>query len=101
MRQMTLPMDSDKPAGSCSGGARQRAQSHRRVTVVILTWNGIAYTKRCLKTLRANTDFPAYDIIVADNGSSDGTLEYLKAQNCLKTISNVKNLGFAKGIHPP
>jgi hypothetical protein len=67
------------------------------VTVIVLTWNGLDYTKRCLETLHAHTVFPEYRVLVADNGSTDGTIEYLKAQPFVTTISNGSNLGFAKG----
>jgi GT2 family glycosyltransferase len=68
----------------------------RPVTVVVLTWNGLDYTKRCLDSLRANTTYPGYRLIVADNGSTDDTIEYLKAQD-ITFLSNESNLGFAKG----
>ncbi len=66
------------------------------VTVVILTWNGAAYTKRCLDTLRANTQHPAYRVIVVDNGSNDGTIQYLETLESITLIRNSSNLGFAK-----
>jgi len=68
-----------------------------KVTIILLTWNGLKHTKRCLETLIANTRFPHFEIIVADNGSTDGTLEYLRTQNAITLISNGTNLGFAKG----
>src|ERR1700730_3819819 len=67
------------------------------VTVIILTWNGLKYTKRCLETLISNTGFPRYAIVVADNGSKDRTLEYLQAHKGITLVSNGTNLGFAKG----
>src|SRR6266404_4934910 len=72
------------------------AAPERPVTIIVLTWNGIEYTRRCLDTLRANTTYPCYRLVVADNGSTDGTVEYLKLQKSITTISNRKNLGFAK-----
>jgi GT2 family glycosyltransferase len=72
------------------------AAPERPVTVIVLTWNGIDYTKRCLDTLRANTTYPDYRLIVADNGSTDGTVEYLQLQDSITTILSRKNLGFAK-----
>ncbi|MBO7435899.1 glycosyltransferase [bacterium] len=69
----------------------------RNVAIIILTWNGLAYTKRCLDTLRRYTTHPNYTIYVADNGSTDGTVEYLKSQKDIKCVFNNANLGFPKG----
>jgi GT2 family glycosyltransferase len=66
------------------------------VTIVIATWNGLEYTRRCLETLRANTRHDAYTIAVVDNGSTDGTVEYLKSQPAISLSCNTSNLGFAK-----
>ena len=68
----------------------------RPVTVVIPVWNALDYTRKCLDTLRANTGYPGYRLIVIDNGSSDGTGEYLKLQSDVVTVSNKRNVGFAK-----
>jgi len=69
----------------------------RPVTIIVLTWNGIDYTKRCLDTLRANTTYAGYRLMVVDNGSTDGTIEYLQAQNSITILPNKRNLGFAMG----
>jgi hypothetical protein len=68
-----------------------------KVTIICLAWNGLRYTKQCLETLIANTTFPRYEIIVVDNGSTDGTVEYLRSHQGVTLISNGSNLGFAKG----
>jgi hypothetical protein len=67
------------------------------VTIIVLTWNGLHYTKRCLETLRAHTRFSEFDVVVADNGSTDGTLEYLRQRRWITLVENGGNLGFAKG----
>jgi GT2 family glycosyltransferase len=72
-------------------------ETQRPVSVVLLTWNGLEYTKACLDSIRLKTSFNRYDIVVADNGSTDGTVEYLQAQSDVKTVYNDANLGFAKG----
>lgn len=72
-------------------------EPQRPVTVIVLTWNALDYTKRCLDTLRAATTYPACRLLVADNGSNDGTLEYLRDQDSITSLSNKSNLGFAKG----
>ncbi|MGH2537387.1 MAG: glycosyltransferase [Candidatus Promineifilaceae bacterium] len=67
------------------------------VTIIILTWNGLAYTQACLESLRRHTGFGrGVELILADNGSTDGTLAYLRAQTWLRLIENGRNLGFVK-----
>lgn len=65
------------------------------VTIIVLTWNGLAYTRRCLETLR-NTDHAAFHVVVVDNGSTDGTREYLDNLESVRVIRNGSNLGFAR-----
>jgi GT2 family glycosyltransferase len=72
------------------------AMKEQSVTIIIVTWNGLDYTRRCLETLRANTDYAAYRVIVADNGSTDGTLEYLHSLPWVTRIANGENLGFSR-----
>lgn len=67
------------------------------VSVVILTWNGLEYTKPCLTSVLKNTDLKKVDVIVVDNGSIDGTVEYLAALPQIIPIFNDQNLGFVKG----
>ncbi|NVN88993.1 MAG: glycosyltransferase [Desulfuromonadales bacterium] len=71
-------------------------------SIIILTWNQLEYTKACLASIRAHTDAP-YEIIFVDNGSSDGTLDWLREQAAhdpiCRIIENGSNLGFAKGCN--
>jgi GT2 family glycosyltransferase len=71
----------------------------KKVTIIILTWNGLAYTKRCLETLRDLTQFPEYDVVVVDNGSDDGSVEYLRSLPWVRLLENNRNLGFARAIN--
>ena len=66
------------------------------VSIVVLTWNGLEDTKACLQSLAASRG-PQVEIVVADNGSSDGTVEYLRSVQGIRTIFNGNNLGFVKG----
>ena len=69
------------------------------VAVVILTWNALAFTQRCLAALQERTDHPAWRLIVVDNGSTDGTVEWLRQQDWLTLFENATNLGFTKGCN--
>ena len=69
----------------------------KKITIIILTWNGLAYTKRCLETLRGRTVFPDYEVVVVDNGSTDGTVEYLRSLPWLRLFENRDNQGFVRG----
>jgi GT2 family glycosyltransferase/glycosyltransferase involved in cell wall biosynthesis len=71
--------------------------AEKKVTIIILTWNGLTYTKRCLETLRGRTAFSDYEIVVVDNGSTDGTVEYLRSLPWVRLFENRENLGFVRG----
>lgn len=71
------------------------------VSVLIVCYNKLDYTRRCIAALRQNTDPAQYEIIVVDNASSDATPQFLAnlAQEMpnLKTIRAEENLGFVVG----
>ena len=50
-----------------------------RASVVVVTFNNLSFTRMCLESLLANTERPAYEVLVVDNGSTDGTVNYLSA----------------------
>jgi GT2 family glycosyltransferase len=70
-----------------------------KVAVVILNWNGIKYLREFLPSVMAST-WPNLDIIVGDNGSTDGSVEFLK-QNfpVVQIIKNDQNYGFTGGYN--
>lgn len=47
------------------------------VSVLLITWNRLRMLRECLGSLLKNTHGDNYEIIVWNNGSSDGTKEYL------------------------
>lgn len=71
----------------------------RFTSIIILTHNKLEYTKLCIESIRKFTPSGQYEIIVVDNNSTDGTIEYLKKQDDLRVIYNNKNLGFPKGCN--
>ncbi len=69
-----------------------------RTAIIILNWNGVALTKACLKSLEQQTQ-QDFDVIVVDNGSTDGSVDWLESQDKLTLIRNPHNLGFARAIN--
>ena len=69
------------------------------VSVVIVTFGQLPLTRRCLDSLIADTSHPAFEIIVVDNGSVDGTPNYLQwiatQDSRIRVILNPDNRGFA------
>lgn len=85
------------------------------VSIIILAYNQLDYTQKCLASIQEHTTIP-YEAIVVDNASTDGTDEYLikwrrqwqasqqKSANSppdccqrVKLILNSENLGYAVG----
>jgi GT2 family glycosyltransferase len=65
-----------------------------RVSVIIPNWNGAQHLPTCLNALRAQT-FREFEIIVADNASTDGSLELLaRAYPEVSVIRLACNQGF-------
>jgi GT2 family glycosyltransferase len=68
------------------------------VSVVIPTWNGLHLLQECLESLNRST--VSAHVIVVDNGSTDGTVDWLRAaQPGVRLIANPRNLGFAVALN--
>jgi GT2 family glycosyltransferase len=68
--------------------------------VVIVNWNGARHLAECLASLRAQTLRPEMEVIVIDNGSTDGSLEALRQYGAwTRLIPNATNRGFAAGCN--
>jgi hypothetical protein len=74
----------------------------KRFAVVILNWNGEKLLKQFLPTVVKNTPKDLAEIIVADNGSTDDSLSYVKEsfpEESVKIIRLDRNYGFAEGYN--
>lgn len=69
-----------------------------KTSIIILTYNGLVYSKKCIESIRKYTEGD-YEIIVVDNNSTDGTRNWLKMQKDIKVIYNRDNLGYPKGCN--
>lgn len=65
-----------------------------KLSVIVLTYNNLKYTKKFVESLYNYTN--DFELIVVDNGSTDGTVEYLKTLD-IKRILNPENVGYSKG----
>jgi GT2 family glycosyltransferase len=68
------------------------------VSIVVVSHNHLVVTRLCLESVLANSGGDRYELVAVDNGSSDGTAEYLDrlaAQNApLRVAANAANRGF-------
>ena len=70
----------------------------KKVTIVILNWNGADMMRRFLPSVVQNS--PEAEVVVVDNGSTDDSLQYLEAEMPqVRVIRLDKNYGFAEGYH--
>jgi len=67
-------------------------------SVVILNWNGLNLLGECLDSVLAQT-FRSYELIIVDNGSTDRSVEFLRARygDRIRLISLERNLGYGGG----
>lgn len=64
------------------------------LSVIILTWNTKQFLGSCLNSLIKNTDSIQKEIIVIDNGSSDGSAQYIEKEfPQVILLKNKKNIG--------
>jgi GT2 family glycosyltransferase len=74
--------------------------SSKKIAVVILNWNGIKYLKQFLSNVSENSIDENTDLYVADNGSTDGSVEYIRENfPQIKLILFDKNYGFTGGYN--
>ncbi|MDH5770152.1 MAG: glycosyltransferase family 2 protein [Candidatus Bathyarchaeota archaeon] len=67
------------------------------VCVIVLNYNGKNYLQTCLPSLESQT-YSDYSVIVCDNASVDGSVDYVKINfPSITIIENKENFGFAKG----
>jgi GT2 family glycosyltransferase len=63
-----------------------------KIAVIIINWNGKHLLKECLISVR-NQDYSNYKTILVDNGSSDGSVQFVKEKTILIIGSNLQGKG--------
>jgi N-acetylglucosaminyl-diphospho-decaprenol L-rhamnosyltransferase len=69
-----------------------------KLSIVILCWNDAKVISDCLRSIYQATHETSFEVIVSDNGSTDGSVDLIRANFPLtRVVENRDNLGFAKG----
>ncbi|MDB5343899.1 MAG: glycosyl transferase family 2 [Schlesneria sp.] len=79
-------------------GATTRPISRGLTSIIIVTFNELPYTRECVESIRLRTDEPV-ELIFVDNGSTDGTSDYLKTLSAAQVICNLDNRGFPAAVN--
>ncbi|MGH9442709.1 MAG: glycosyltransferase, partial [Thermoanaerobaculia bacterium] len=72
-------------------------------SVIVVTYDNLPFNRACLESLVSETDWPNLEIVFVDNGSTDGTREWLREERLrtpeLRVVCNETNLGFAPAVN--
>ncbi|HVE65521.1 MAG TPA: glycosyltransferase, partial [Thermoanaerobaculia bacterium] len=72
------------------------------VSILVVTHDGLPWTRLCLESIDRRTDWPRIEVVVADNASTDGTREWLgeeERRGALRAVMLPENRGFASGVN--
>jgi GT2 family glycosyltransferase len=83
-----------------ASGSAEEAGEPGLVSIIVVNWDGIAYLGECLDSVEGQT-CPKMEWLVVDNGSSDGSLPWLRARcgGKWRLIELPVNRGFAGGVN--
>lgn len=70
-----------------------------KTAVVLLSYNHGELTQACIESIRQNNSPQAYELIVVDNASTDGIVQWLQQQKDIRLIENQVNQGFPYGCN--
>lgn len=104
-RPTTLPPETVKVIDALDIGrlpARPLGDSPE-ITIVVVTRNGLPFTRLCLESILAHTDEPRFELVVVDNASTDGTREYVAELavrfGAVRGVFNAANAGFPAAVN--
>jgi hypothetical protein len=70
------------------------------ISAIVILFHGRRFLEDLLRTLSDDLKFTSHELILVDNGSTDGSLEYIKEHYPeARLIENGANLGFAKAVN--
>jgi GT2 family glycosyltransferase len=69
-----------------------------KLSIIVLCWNDLRVIGECLKSIFDQTSQVDFEVIISDNGSADGSVEFVREHfPNVRVVENGANLGFAKG----
>lgn len=69
-----------------------------KLSVVIICWNDLKVIADCLQSVFEETRGVNFEVIISDNASTDGSVEYIRKHfPAARIVENHANLGFARG----
>lgn len=93
LRTGAVTLDSGEEGATQSGKSKAM-----KLSIVILCWNDQKVIRDCLGSIYKETRETEFEVIVSDNGSTDGSIEMIRCEfPQVRLIENGKNLRFAKG----
>lgn len=68
-----------------------------KLSIVIICWNDLKVIRDCLRSIYAGTQSTEFEVIVSDNGSSDGSVKFIQRNYPeVRVLQNGANLRFSK-----
>lgn len=69
-----------------------------KLSIVIICWNDLKVLPACLESIYKQTQSTEFEVIISDNGSTDGSLDFVrKNYPAARIVENNANLGYARG----
>jgi N-acetylglucosaminyl-diphospho-decaprenol L-rhamnosyltransferase len=69
-----------------------------KLSIVIICWNDLKYIADCLRSVYAEAKTVDFEVIVTDNASTDGSLDFIREHYPkVRIVANGANLGFGPG----
>lgn len=69
------------------------------VSIVVLAYNHLEFTKKCINSILKYTEDVNYELILVNNGSTDDTMNYFNSFNDVKIIDIKNNVRAANGFN--
>ena len=94
---MPAPWDSRHPRNNGVTGGKGGSTRAMQLSVVIVNYNNDRVLRGCLESLPPALDGIEAEVIVSDNGSTDGSLPWIREKfPAIRILENGTNLGFAE-----